>query len=303
LGGVSAIEMKKKYRVLFIVFLLMVYCFAFQGARGLFEPDEGRYSAVALQMIKSHDWLTPRTHPQHEHWTKPPLAYWAIAGSLLIFGINEFAVRFPNALAFFVSIIAAFYLGKVFTPKRPWIVSLIFATFLFPATVCNGATTDYLLTMWETLAVCFFAHAYWGRKDKKSSLTIWLMWVSFSLAFLTKGPPSLLPLVSIIIFLYYQRSCAHSFNMFWIRGFFIMLFIGGSWFFVIIFQRFELLHYFFWDEFVLRMFSGEHQRHTRWYSFVYIYIPVIVLGTVPLKSALKNFLKWPAPAFFFIAYF
>ena len=78
--------MLKSYKTILIVLLLVVYCFAFQGQRGLFEPDEGRYSAVSLQMIKSNDWVTPRTHPQQEHWAKPPLTYWAIAGSILLLG-------------------------------------------------------------------------------------------------------------------------------------------------------------------------------------------------------------------------
>jgi len=166
--------MIKFCKITLIISLLAIYCFAFQGDRGLFEPDEGRYSAVALQMLKSGDWLHPRTHPDNEHWTKPPLTYWVIAGSLSLFGKSEFAVRFPNALYFLICIITSFYLGRVFLPKRPWLISLIFATFLFPATMCNGATTDYLLTMWETMAICFFAIAFWCKKDSKQSVYVWL---------------------------------------------------------------------------------------------------------------------------------
>ena len=286
------IRMSKIHKGILIVLLLVVYCFAFQGTRGLFEPDEGRYSAVALQMIKSGDWLYPRTHPEHEHWAKPPLTYWAIAGSILTFGKNEFSVRFPNAVAFFVSIIASFYFGKVFIPQRPWLISLIFGTFLFPAIVSNDATTDYLLTMWETLAVCFFANAYWGKKDNKQSILILLMWLSFGFAFLTKGPPGLLPLLSIIIFLQLKCVKERHFSMSWIRGFFIMLLVGGSWFFVVIYQRFELFRYFLWDEVILRLFTDQHQRHSSWYSFLYIYVPVLVLGTLPWSYyAVNGFIK------------
>ncbi|MCK4829400.1 glycosyltransferase family 39 protein, partial [bacterium] len=271
--------MQKRYKVILGVLLLAVYCFAFQGERGLFDPDEGRYSAVALQMIKSHDWLNPHTHPDHEHLAKPPLAYWAIASSLLTFGKNEFAVRFPNALAFFVSIIFSFYLGKVFVPKRPWIVSLIFATFLFPATVCNGATTDYMLTVWETMAVCFFAHAFWRKKGNERLTLILFMWISFGLAFLTKGPPSLLPLFSIIVFLQFKCTKKQDFNMYWVRGLLILLFIASSWFLGVILKNHELMRYFLWDEIVLRVFTSHHARHSSWYAAFYIFLPVLVFGT------------------------
>jgi len=269
--------MPKSYQIIFIILLLAVYCFAFQGQRGLFEPDEGRYSAVALQMIKSNDWLTPRTHPQQEHWAKPPLTYWAIAGSILMLGKSEFAVRFPNTIAFLVSIITCLYLGRVFTPKRPWIVALIFGTFLFPATMCNGATTDYMVTMWQTLAVCFFANAYWRGKDH----LIWLMWAAFGMAFLTKGPPAILPLFSIIIFLKLKCSKDRHLPLYWIRGFLLMVLIGGSWYLLIIFENNGLARYFLWDEIVLRLFSGYHQRHTEWYAFLYIYVPVLIFGSLP----------------------
>jgi 4-amino-4-deoxy-L-arabinose transferase-like glycosyltransferase len=273
--------MPKIYKVSLIIFVLAVYCFAFQGQRALFDPDEGRYSAVALQMIKSSDWLHPRTHPDHEHWTKPPLTYWAIARSLLFFGHNEFAVRFPNVLSFFLTVITSYYLGKIFLPQRPWLVALVFATFLFPATICNGATTDFPVTLWETLAVCFFAHAFWLAKDKQQTVFVLLSWVSFGLAFLTKGPPGLLPLLAVIIFL--QQKCArkNNFNMRWLQGFLLMLLVGGSWFLMVIFEKRDLLQYFLWEEIVLRVFTGHHERHSHWYAFLYIYFPVLIFGTLP----------------------
>ncbi len=271
----------KKYRWIVIGILLIFYCFAFQGNRGLFDPDEGRYSAVALQMIKSGDWLIPRTHPDHEHFTKPPLTYWSIAHSIQVFGKTEFAIRFTNALSFFLCIIISFFLGKVFVPKRPWLISLIFGTFLFPATMCNGATTDYLVTMFETLAVCFFSHAYWRSEGNKQLILVYLMWISFGLAFLTKGPPALLPLFSIFLFFRFKCSRNSFFKIRWISGLLIVLVIGCSWFLVVVIQRPELAKYFLWDEVVLRVFTSHHQRHSTWYAGFYIFLPVLVGGTLP----------------------
>lgn len=278
---VNGTRMSNSVKISLVLLVLVVYCFSFQGRRGLFDPDEGRYSAVALQMLKTKDWMHPRTHPDHEHWTKPPLTYWAIAASIGVFGKNEFAVRFPNALSFFLTIVASFYLGKIFMPRQPWIVALVFATFLFPATVCNGATTDYPVTLWETWAVCCFVHAYWGTREDRKTMLVLLTWAFFGLAFLTKGPPGLLPLISILIFLRLASPREKKLNMHWISGFLTMLAIGGSWFFMVILERKDLLHYFFWDEFILRVFTGHHERHAQWFAFLYIYIPVLVAGTLP----------------------
>ena len=32
--------------------------FAFQGSRGLWETDEGRYTQVAMEMLRSGDYIT-----------------------------------------------------------------------------------------------------------------------------------------------------------------------------------------------------------------------------------------------------
>src|SRR5689334_17428024 len=84
----------------FVILCIAILGFAFLGARGLSEPDEGRYSAVALNMLETHDFLIPRLDADHPHLAKPPLTYWAIAASIATFGRDEWAVRLPAALAY-----------------------------------------------------------------------------------------------------------------------------------------------------------------------------------------------------------
>ena len=44
--------------------LTLLLALSFQGVRGLWGPDEGRYSNIALQMVESGDWVTPRADGQ-----------------------------------------------------------------------------------------------------------------------------------------------------------------------------------------------------------------------------------------------
>jgi len=76
-----------------LLLALLAFTVCLQGARGIFEPDEGRYTAVAWQMVKSGDWFTPRLAADLPHFTKPPLTYWILATSVSLFGRNEWALR------------------------------------------------------------------------------------------------------------------------------------------------------------------------------------------------------------------
>ena len=74
---------------LWLVALLCVMAFAFQGTRGLWDPDEGRYSSGGIHMEQSGDWLIPTVDGETPHLTKPPMTYWALAASFVLLGHNE----------------------------------------------------------------------------------------------------------------------------------------------------------------------------------------------------------------------
>ena len=82
------------YIILFIPFLGDVY---------LFDWDEINFAEAAREMLVTGDWLNVRINYE-PFWEKPPLFIWLQVISMKIFGINEFAARFPNALAGLVTI-------------------------------------------------------------------------------------------------------------------------------------------------------------------------------------------------------
>ena len=127
--------------------LTLLLALSFQGIRGLWGPDEGRYSNIALQMVESGDWVTPRRHPEHTHFAKPPMAYWAIAASVSVFGENEFALRLPNGLSLLATVGLLILLGRRLVPAAPWLPGLIFATSFVPFAAANLINTDYLLPL------------------------------------------------------------------------------------------------------------------------------------------------------------
>ena len=62
-----------------VLLALTVFTFFFLlGSRALNEPDEGRYSEVAREMIETGNWLVPHFW-YLPHLDKPPMTYWLVA--------------------------------------------------------------------------------------------------------------------------------------------------------------------------------------------------------------------------------
>lgn len=265
-----------------IFLLALVLGISFMGSRSLFEPDEGRYTNVALTIADTNEWISLYRYPGSLHFTKPPLTYWAMAASVDVFGYNTWAVRLPIALAYIFSILLIYRLGKSFSPQKPWLPALIFATSPFPFFASNYISTDFILAACETLAVlCFCQYAFL----KRSKFWLDAMWAGFGLAFLAKGPPGMLPLVAIIVFLWQQKDLKALLRP---LGFFAFAIIGLTWYGLVITRHPGLLDYFIGHEVVARIADENMQRSPEWYGPLKVYLPVLLLGALPWLLLSRN---------------
>jgi 4-amino-4-deoxy-L-arabinose transferase-like glycosyltransferase/N-acetylneuraminic acid mutarotase len=263
-----------------VILLALLLGFSFMGSRSLFEPDEGRYTNVALNIVDSNEWISLHRHPDSLHFTKPPLTYWTIAASVKTFGFNIWAARLPIALAYILSVLMVFQLGKVFCREKPWLPALIFATSPLPFFAGNYISTDFILAACETLAVlCFAQYAFL----KKTRYWMDAMWAGFGLAFLAKGPPGLLPLMAIIVFLWQQKDLKALFRPLGLSTFVI---IGLAWYGIVIQRHPGLLDYFIGHEVIARVSNENMQRSPEWYGQIKVYLPTFVLGALPWLIAL-----------------
>ncbi|MEN6475501.1 MAG: glycosyltransferase family 39 protein [Syntrophaceae bacterium] len=271
-----------KTKIMLLVFALLAFSLAFQGSRGLWERDEGRYTNIALRMLETDDFIVPSFNDDVPHFAKPPLTYWAIAGGITLLGWNEWGARLPNALAFVATILIVFALAHRIMPESAWLPPLIYATFLFPFSAANIITTDTLLTLWEALAVLGFVEWWHGKQRTRiSPLPLMVMWGGFGLAFLTKGPPGLLPLIAIIAFVALSEGWRTLPRLFSLAGMVLFIAVGFGWYLLVVTTHPGLLTYFIKDEFVNRIATGTHHRNQQWYKPFIIYIPVILCGTIP----------------------
>jgi 4-amino-4-deoxy-L-arabinose transferase len=264
--------------------LLLVLAFTFQGSRALYSTDEGRYSSNALQMVDSGNYLMPAFSPDRPNFTKPPMTVWVIAASLQAFGHSAWAVRTPYALAFVLTALLLVAMGRDLVPDKPWLPGLIYATSLFPFLAANIVSTDVLLTLFEALAVLGFVRAWLGQVASTSPAALrwrWLMWLGFGLAFLTKGPPGLMPLLGMAPFVFRREGWRGLGRLFGLTGLVLFILVGLSWYAVVVLRTPGLLDYFLHYEVYDRLFTAAQGRHAQWYGWILVYVPVLLLGTLP----------------------
>ncbi len=270
--------------LLTILFALAVVL-PFQGTRPLWSTDEGRYSAVALEMLDSGDWLIPHRNPDFPHYSKPPLTYWALAASMAVLGKNVWALRLPSALAFVLTLACVFAMSKRFIPERPWWPSLVCAGTFMIFIAANAISTDPLLCAFETLGMTGFVLSWRGESEGIARRGAWILGAGFGLAFLTKGPPGLITLIPALWFWWRNRRNFRA-NPFQWTTLAIGSLIALPWFVAVIARDPKLLNYFLGYETYGRIFTDQANRHPQWYGWIIAYGPVALIGVLPWSLVL-----------------
>jgi 4-amino-4-deoxy-L-arabinose transferase-like glycosyltransferase len=197
-----------------VLLALTVFTFFFLlGSRALNEPDEGRYSEVAREMIETGNWLVPHFW-YLPHLDKPPMTYWLVAASMKLFGQNEWAVRLPLALAGISGVWAVWLLGCSIGGRRAGLWSaLILQSSLLYFVMARMLTPDIFLTQFIAWAMYFFWRSWLVSNSEfripNSEFFLWHLagWVAIAFGFLTKGPVAVaIPLVALAALVVYRRK-------------------------------------------------------------------------------------------------
>ena len=114
---------------------------------------------IARNMITSGDWVTARLDgiPYLE---KPPLVYWAMAGSYKIFGVHDWAARIPIALsAIALALLTAAFGMWAFGKRAGFYAGLCISTCIGLFLFTRILIPDVMLTFTTALAMWAFLRA------------------------------------------------------------------------------------------------------------------------------------------------
>ena len=170
------------------------------GGLPLVGPDEPRYAEIGREMFSSGDWITPRMNG-YLWFEKPIWLYWGQAISYHLFGVGEFAARFPSALSAFITVVfMAFAIGKLVSRRWGFLAGAVLATSAFWLALARAASTDMGLAC--AMAVAVLAGALAFHSQGKTRLGYWLLFAfALGVSMLAKGLVGIL-LICVILFVY-----------------------------------------------------------------------------------------------------
>ncbi|MEA5571529.1 glycosyltransferase family 39 protein [Calothrix sp. UHCC 0171] len=87
------------------------------GSIGLIDETEPLFAEASRQMLVRGDWITPFFNNE-TRFDKPALIYWCQAIAYQVFGVNEWAVRLPSALAATAVVGFCFYVLQWYVAKQ-----------------------------------------------------------------------------------------------------------------------------------------------------------------------------------------
>ena len=174
----------------------------------LIDRDEPRFAEAAREMRQRGDYVIPYFN-DHYRFDKPPLTYWFQTASYRLFGENDFAARFPSAVA--AALVAVLLLAwgrRMESARVGWWAAIIFTLCLQTFMHAKAAVAD----MWLVL---FVTAAHWAgyellfaeEKEKRSTSNVqrstskwwWIFYCALAFAFLAKGPVGWTPLLTVAV--------------------------------------------------------------------------------------------------------
>ncbi len=110
--------MKPAIRTEYLLLLFGAACFfPFLGGVHLFDWDEINFAECAREMLESGDYLRVQIGFQ-PFYEKPPFFFWLQALSMQLWGVNEYAARFPNAVAGLLTLWFLMHAGRQVHGRR-----------------------------------------------------------------------------------------------------------------------------------------------------------------------------------------
>lgn len=205
-------EQKHKYSLIIAV-VSGLFFLLFLGGVHLFDWDEINFAEISREMLLTGDYTRVYVNFQ-PFWEKPPFFFWGQSTAMAIFGIGEYAARFPNAVCGVITLVVLYRVGARFFSHR---FGLLWAGAYFgsvlPFLYFKSGIIDPWFNLFIFLGLYYFMLFHWKRNGyqgillKRSHWT-YLFWAGFftGMGILTKGQVAFLIIcLTLGVYWIYQR--------------------------------------------------------------------------------------------------
>lgn len=263
------------------------------GEVHLFDWDEINFAESAREMLVTGNYLDVQVNYEL-FWEKPPLFIWMQVLSMKLFGVNEFAARFPNAIAGIVTLLVLWYVGKKIKDERLgglWVA--LYLGSIFPFFYFKSGIIDPWFNLFTFLGIYHFIHyTFAGRRSPPTKRAV-LSALFIGLAILTKGPVALLVFgLTLFVFFIFDKFRWRYPLKDVLLYLLILSLVGGFWFILqIINGNFTIIQDFI--VYQIRLFSTKDAGHGGFllYHFVFVLIGVFPASIFALSSFRKKIFK------------
>ncbi len=202
----------KKLSAAYLIMIILsgiIFFIPFLGSVHLFDWDEINFAESAREMIVTGNYHQVQINFQ-PFWEKPPLFFWLQTASMKIFGINEFAARFPNAICGLLSLLTFFLIGKKYkSPRFGFIWAISYLGSFLPHLYFKSGIIDPVFNFFIFLGIYFMYKSIRQIPETGGNagfLHASLAGLFIGLATLTKGPVGLLVfLISFFVYFLFSR--------------------------------------------------------------------------------------------------
>ena len=185
--------------------LLGVWCVGILG-RGYWTPDEPREADIAWRMSWQPDKAVPLLAGE-PFCEKPPLAYWAAAASIRLFGTAAWAARLPNLLYALITALSVGLLARrSLDPIAGLAAAAAISTFLLAYQVAIWLATDAPLLATVAVAMLGAYKGFYAERSPQRLRGYSLMHAALALGFLSKSAAAwMVPALAIVTLAIWER--------------------------------------------------------------------------------------------------
>ncbi len=249
------------------------------GMVPLFDLDEGAFSEATREMLVGGDYITTYLNGELR-FDKPILIYWLQLLSVKLFGLNEFALRLPSAIAASFWAFAIYYFTKIYIDKLgAFFAALFMVTALQTTIIAKAAIADALLNLFITISLFLIYQFYINRKLRD----LYLAFLFIGLGALTKGPVAIMIpfVVSFLFFAIKKETLLWAKSIFNLKGLLIFAVVALPWYIAQYIAQGQLFIDGFFLKHNLSRFSDAMELHSGGY---YYYFIVLAIGLMPFTG-------------------